>query len=158
MPTLFAPDTPPTDPKPPAAGIRSYRADDAAQTLDSLPDAGLVPVADIPDVMGRMVGVKRMPRFAAPTSWASTAPPPASRSSATTKASIRAPPTLTAVVGLAAWKLAMYERDHEGTVAVVSEGSDKYGSAQVAVLPVIDGQRDTNDPACPGQRLQAEPT
>jgi hypothetical protein len=61
--------------------------------------------------------------------------------------------TLTAIVRLAAWKLAMYQRDPEGTVAVVSEGSDKYGSAQVAVLPVIDGHRDTNDTACPGQRL-----
>ena len=61
--------------------------------------------------------------------------------------------TLTAVVNLAAWKLSMYGRDPEGTAAVVSEGSDKYARAQVAVLPVIDGHRDTNDTACPGQLL-----
>jgi N-acetylmuramoyl-L-alanine amidase len=61
--------------------------------------------------------------------------------------------TLTAVVNLAAWKLSMYGRDPEGTAAVISEGSDKYARAQVAVLPVIDGHRDTNDTACPGQLL-----
>ena len=61
--------------------------------------------------------------------------------------------TLTAVVNLAAWKLSMYGRDPEGTAAVISEGSDKYALAQVAVLPVIDGHRDTNDTACPGQLL-----
>jgi hypothetical protein len=61
--------------------------------------------------------------------------------------------TLTAVVQLAAWKLSMYGRDPEGTASVISEGSDKYARAQVAVLPVIDGHRDTNDTACPGQLL-----
>jgi len=61
--------------------------------------------------------------------------------------------TLAAIVRVAAWKLAPYQRDPVGTIAVVSEGSDKYGSAQVAVLPVIDGHRDTNDTACPGQLL-----
>ncbi len=61
--------------------------------------------------------------------------------------------TLTAVVNLAAWKLSMYGRDPAGTAAVVSEGSDKYARAQVAVLPVIDGHRDTNDTACPGKLL-----
>ena len=61
--------------------------------------------------------------------------------------------TLTAVVNLAAWKLSMYGRDPEGTAAVISEGSDKYARSQVAVLPVIDGHRDTNDTACPGQLL-----
>jgi hypothetical protein len=64
--------------------------------------------------------------------------------------------TLTAVVNLAAWKLSMYGRDPEGTAAVMSEGSDKYARSQVAVLPVIDGHRDTNDTACPGQLLYAQ--
>jgi hypothetical protein len=63
------------------------------------------------------------------------------------------PATLTAIVRLAAWKLAMYGRDPEGTAAVVSEGSDKYAASQLVVLPVIDGHRDTNDTACPGQHL-----
>ena len=64
--------------------------------------------------------------------------------------------TLTAVVNLAAWKLSMYGRDPEGTAAVISEGSDKYARSQVAVLPVIDGHRDTNDTACPGQLLYVQ--
>ena len=64
--------------------------------------------------------------------------------------------TLTAVAGLAAWKLSMYGRDPMGMASVTSEGSDKYSAAQVATLPVIDGHRDTNDTACPGRYLYAE--
>ncbi len=64
--------------------------------------------------------------------------------------------TLTAVVQLAAWKLSMYGRDAEGTASVTSEGSDKFARAQVVVLPVIDGHRDTNDTACPGQLLYVQ--
>lgn len=64
-------------------------------------------------------------------------------------------PILTAVAQVAAWKLAAYGRDPMGTVAVVSEGSDKYRARKVASLPVIDGHRDTNDTACPGGLLYA---
>jgi N-acetylmuramoyl-L-alanine amidase-like protein len=64
-------------------------------------------------------------------------------------------PILTAVAQVAAWKLATYGRDPVGTVAVVSEGSDKYRARKVASLPVIDGHRDTNDTACPGGLLYA---
>jgi hypothetical protein len=63
------------------------------------------------------------------------------------------PETLTAIVRLAAWKLGLYARDPEGTVSVTSEGSDKFRAATVVELPVIDGHRDTNDTACPGQHL-----
>jgi uncharacterized protein with LGFP repeats len=61
--------------------------------------------------------------------------------------------TLAAIVRLAAWKLAPYGRDPEGTASVTSEGSDKFLAARVVQLPVIDGHRDTNDTACPGQHL-----
>jgi hypothetical protein len=61
--------------------------------------------------------------------------------------------TLTAVVQLAAWKLSMYGRDALGSIAVTSEGSDRFAAHEVVVLPVIDGHRDTNDTACPGQLL-----
>ncbi len=65
------------------------------------------------------------------------------------------PQTIGALVRLTAWKLGMYQRDPEGTVAVLSEGSDKYAASQVVVLPVVDGHRDTNDTACPGTLLYA---
>jgi hypothetical protein len=61
--------------------------------------------------------------------------------------------TLTAVVHLAAWKLSMYGRDPEASIAVTSEGSDRFAASEVVTLPVIDGHRDTNDTACPGQLL-----
>jgi len=64
-------------------------------------------------------------------------------------------PILTAVSQVAAWKLAAYGRDPMATVAVVSEGSDKYRARKVASLNVIDGHRDTNDTACPGGLLYA---
>nr|WP_232523528.1 peptidoglycan recognition protein [Nocardioides sp. MAH-18] len=64
-------------------------------------------------------------------------------------------PILTAVSQVAAWKLAAFGRDPMGTVAVVSEGSDKYRARKIASLPVIDGHRDTNDTACPGGLLYA---
>ncbi len=57
---------------------------------------------------------------------------------------------------IAAWKLHPYSRDPEGRTAVVSEGSDKFRSGRRVTLPVIDGHRDTNDTACPGQHLYDE--
>ena len=61
--------------------------------------------------------------------------------------------TTGAVAAIAAWKLDRYGRDPLGSVEVVSEGSDKYRANRVANLPVIDGHRDTNNTACPGQKL-----
>lgn len=62
-----------------------------------------------------------------------------------------------AVIGafarIAAWKLHPYGRDPEGRTTVTSEGSDKFRSGRRVTLPVIDGHRDTNDTACPGQHL-----
>ena len=60
--------------------------------------------------------------------------------------------TVTAVVKLAAWKLDKYGRRPSGKVRVYSTGSDKYPKGWVR-LRVIDGHRDTNDTACPGQSL-----
>ncbi len=54
---------------------------------------------------------------------------------------------------LAAWKLDAYDRRAVGKVWVRSSGSDKYDNGERVRLPAIDGHRDTNDTACPGQRL-----
>lgn len=62
-------------------------------------------------------------------------------------------PMLDAIAGIAAWKLAPFHRDPRGTIRVESEGSDKFAAGRVVRLPVIDGHRDTNDTACPGQHL-----
>ena len=58
-----------------------------------------------------------------------------------------------AISRVAAWKLGMYGRDPQGRTTVTSEGSDKFRSGRRVTLPVIDGHRDTNDTACPGQHL-----
>jgi hypothetical protein len=57
------------------------------------------------------------------------------------------------VARLASWKLDKRGRDAIGKVRVRSTGSDKYADGERVRLPVIDGHRDTNDTACPGQRL-----
>ena len=62
---------------------------------------------------------------------------------------------LAAIAQLAAWKLAPFDRDPEGSVTVTSEGSDRYRTGARPRLPVIDGHRDTNDTACPGAHLYA---
>jgi hypothetical protein len=54
---------------------------------------------------------------------------------------------------LAAWKLDAHDRTATGKVWVRSTGSDSYDDGQMVRLPAIDGHRDTNDTACPGQRL-----
>ncbi|WP_292603981.1 N-acetylmuramoyl-L-alanine amidase [Nocardioides sp. REDSEA-S30_B4] len=61
---------------------------------------------------------------------------------------------VTAIVRLAAWKLDRYDRKPRGKTRVYSHGSDKYPKGWVR-LKVIDGHRDTNDTACPGDRLYA---
>ena len=60
---------------------------------------------------------------------------------------------LRALKRLAAWKLDKYDRRARGRVRVRSEGSDKYADGERVRLPIIDGHRDTNDTACPGDRL-----
>ena len=62
---------------------------------------------------------------------------------------------LDAIAAVAAWKLDRYGRDPMGTIAVRSEGSDKFRNNQVVTLPVLDGHRDTNDTACPGKHVYA---
>ena len=54
---------------------------------------------------------------------------------------------------LAAWKLDSRDRWAVGMVWVRSSGSDNYRDGQRVRLPAIDGHRDTNDTACPGQHL-----
>ena len=68
----------------------------------------------------------------------------------TTKPSKR---VIRAVAAVAAWKLDRYGRDPRGRIRVTSEGSDNYPAGRRVRLPVIDGHRDTNDTACPGQKL-----
>ena len=58
-----------------------------------------------------------------------------------------------ALVRLSAWKLDLHGRDPSGRVRVRSRGSDRYPSGTRVRLPVIDGHRDTNHTACPGQSL-----
>ncbi len=60
------------------------------------------------------------------------------------------------VIKLAAWKLDRYGRMATGRVVVRSTGSDKYAEDERVRLPVIDGHRDTNDTACPGEYLYAK--
>ncbi|MDQ4084479.1 MAG: N-acetylmuramoyl-L-alanine amidase [Actinomycetota bacterium] len=66
------------------------------------------------------------------------------------------PELLRGLVRLSAWKLDAYDREPAGYARVRSEGSDRYPEGQWVRLPVIDGHRDTNETACPGERLYAE--
>jgi hypothetical protein len=54
---------------------------------------------------------------------------------------------------VAAWKLDSRDRQAVGKVRVRSTGSDNYEDGERVWLPAIDGHRDTNDTACPGQHL-----
>ncbi|MGZ5404173.1 MAG: N-acetylmuramoyl-L-alanine amidase [Nocardioides sp.] len=60
---------------------------------------------------------------------------------------------LDTIAALAAWKLARFDGAPRARVRVRSEGSDRYSAGRVVALPVIDGHRDTNLTACPGQHL-----
>ena len=60
---------------------------------------------------------------------------------------------INAIVRLAAWKLDREGGVPSGTVRVRSQGSDLYPAGTTPRLPVIDGHRDTNQTACPGQLL-----
>ena len=65
------------------------------------------------------------------------------------------PKVVRALVRLAAWKLDKHGRQPIQTTGVTSQGSDMYPDGQRVRLPVIDGHRDTNGTACPGQHLYA---
>ncbi len=58
---------------------------------------------------------------------------------------------VTMMVRLAAWKLDREGRNPGGKTFVTSQGSDLYSRGDRVKLPVIDGHRDTNQTACPGQ-------
>lgn len=60
------------------------------------------------------------------------------------------------LVRLTAWKLDAYGRKPAGYTQVRSEGSDRYPKGTWVRLPVIDGHRDTNQTACPGDNLYAK--
>ncbi len=61
--------------------------------------------------------------------------------------------TMNALVALSAWKLDKAKSGAVGRVWGRSEGSDRYPARARVRLPIIDGHRDTNDTACPGQLL-----
>ncbi|QCW52412.2 hypothetical protein FE634_05185 [Nocardioides dongxiaopingii] len=63
---------------------------------------------------------------------------------------------VSALVRLSAWKLDRYDRKPRGRVSVTSSGSDRFPAGERPRLPTIDGHRDTNQTACPGERLYAE--
>lgn len=58
-----------------------------------------------------------------------------------------------AIARLAGWKLHRYDRRPRGWVRVWSHGSDRFGRGRTVRLRTIDGHRDTNETACPGERL-----
>ena len=60
------------------------------------------------------------------------------------------------VAKLAAWKLDRYDRMAKGTVRCVPRAATSTPRAERVRLPVIDGHRDTNDTACPGEYLYAK--
>jgi len=61
--------------------------------------------------------------------------------------------TMNALVALSAWKLDKADSGAVGRVWGRSEGSDRYPARTRVRLPIIDGHRDTNETACPGQLL-----
>ena len=62
---------------------------------------------------------------------------------------------VTTLMRVAAWKLDKHDRFAQGKVTVTSTGSDLYPEGERVRLPAIDGHRDTNQTACPGQGLYA---
>lgn len=59
-----------------------------------------------------------------------------------------------AVARLSAWKIDKHGAPKaRGKVKVVSAGSDRYPKGTTVRLPAMDGHRDTNQTACPGQLL-----
>jgi hypothetical protein len=66
------------------------------------------------------------------------------------------PDLVRSLVRLTAWKLDAYDRKPAGYTRVRSAGSDRYPEGTWVRLPVIDGHRDTNQTACPGDKLYAK--
>lgn len=66
---------------------------------------------------------------------------------------VPSPAIIGAVAAVAGWKVDGFGGRPRGSVAVRSDGSDKFPAHDVALLRVIDGHRDTNDTACPGRHL-----
>lgn len=62
---------------------------------------------------------------------------------------------LDGLASIAAWKIHRFGGNPRGTTEVRSEGSDKFGPGDLVRLPVIDGHRDSNYTACPGEHLYA---
>ncbi len=62
-------------------------------------------------------------------------------------------PIIRALVRVAAWKLDADGGHPRRTVWIRSDGSDRFGDGRLVELPTIDGHRDTNETACPGEHL-----
>ncbi|WP_188113414.1 N-acetylmuramoyl-L-alanine amidase [Nocardioides humilatus] len=62
-------------------------------------------------------------------------------------------PMRRAIVRAAAWKLDAGDGHPRRTIWIRSGGSDRYRDGRLVELPTIDGHRDTNETACPGQHL-----
>ncbi len=60
---------------------------------------------------------------------------------------------VTMLVRLAAWKLDKAGRNPRGKIRVTSQGSDLYARGERVRLRIVDGHRDTNQTACPGQEV-----
>ncbi|WP_203336890.1 N-acetylmuramoyl-L-alanine amidase [Nocardioides limicola] len=60
-----------------------------------------------------------------------------------------------AVARIAAWRLAQFDRRPRARILMKSRGSSLYPKGEEVRLPVIDGHRDTNATACPGEHLYA---
>ncbi len=64
-------------------------------------------------------------------------------------------PMIRALVRVAAWKLDAHDGHPRQTVWIRSAGSDRFAEHDLVELPTIDGHRDTNATACPGDHLYA---
>ncbi|MEZ0578555.1 N-acetylmuramoyl-L-alanine amidase [Nocardioides sp. MH1] len=62
-------------------------------------------------------------------------------------------PMIRALVRVAAWKLDADDGHPRQDVWIRSDGSDRFHDGRLVRLPTIDGHRDTNETACPGQHL-----
>ena len=54
---------------------------------------------------------------------------------------------------VASWKLDGNDGHPRRTVWIRSSGSDRFRDGRLVELPTIDGHRDTNQTACPGEHL-----
>ena len=71
--------------------------------------------------------------------------------------SVGVPPVVrTAIATVAAYKLGAYGNPPNGTVELVSHGSDRYPAGTLVTLDRISGHRDTGRTECPGDALYAQ--